>query len=188
MKSVDRPCRPSIASTVMGTVPGSISLAKLQQLVSTVGELDGWDFSPVAMEREPAPWEYREVVRRYLRPNDRVLDVGTGGGELFIELADAYGDGVGVDHNPAMVATARRNLPEPLRDRIDFMAMDGRDLTFEPELFDVVLTRHNQIWPEQVVRVLRLSHERLATPRGARPDNPSGSVQSLPFRGSRTTS
>jgi len=139
----------------MAPVPRSVSQAELQHLVSTVGDLDGWDFSPAAKEREPALWEYQEVVRRFLQSGDRVLDVGTGGGELFIGLADAYGAGVGVDHNPKMVATARRNLPEALRDRIEFMDMDGRDLAFEPESFDVVLTRHNQIWPEQIVTVLR---------------------------------
>lgn len=123
--------------------------------MADVPELDGWDFSPVAMEHEPALWDYAEVVRRHLRPADRVLDVGTGGGERFIALADAYSEGVGVDHKPRMVATARRNLPVRLRQRIKFMVMDGRALAFEPESFDVMLTRHARIWPEQIVNVLR---------------------------------
>lgn len=139
----------------MGTVPSSVSPRELQRLASTVGELDGWDFTRVKIEREPGLWDYETVVRRYLRPQDRVLDVGTGGGELFLRLADAFAEGVGVDHNPEMVHTARRNLPDSLRDRIDFDVMDGRDLTFEPEQFDVALTRHARIWPEQIARVLR---------------------------------
>ncbi|HEY6740078.1 MAG TPA: hypothetical protein VI076_14645 [Actinopolymorphaceae bacterium] len=66
-----------------------------------MGEREGWDFSRVRMEREPAPWEYADVARRFVRPTDRVLDIG--GGERFIALADAYATGVGVDHDPAMI-------------------------------------------------------------------------------------
>lgn len=139
----------------MDTVPSSVSLPDLQRLVAVVGELDGWDFSRVRMKREPALWEYESVVRQYLRPRDRVLDIGTGGGERFLGLADAFGRGIGVDHDPEMVRTARRNLPGSLRDRIEFAVMDGRALEFESDRFDVVLTRHARIWPEQVARVLR---------------------------------
>ncbi|MEQ4210178.1 class I SAM-dependent methyltransferase [Actinopolymorpha sp. B9G3] len=101
------------------------------------------------------PWEYEDVARRFLRPTDRVLDVGTGGGELFIELADAYAEGVGVDNNPDMVRTANRNRPGSLRDRISFDVMDGRALTFDADSFDVLLTRNTRFWPEQIVSVLR---------------------------------
>lgn len=139
----------------MGTVPHSVSGEELQRLYAAVGELDGWDFSQANIEREPGLWDYENVVRRFLRPQDRVLDVGTGGGELFLVLADAFGEGIGVDHNLDMVRTARRNRPDSLADRIEFEVMDGRDLAFEAERFDVVLTRHARIWPEQVVKVLR---------------------------------
>jgi SAM-dependent methyltransferase len=145
----------TVTSAAMSTVPSSVTLEELQRLAATVGELDGWDFSRVMMEHEPGLWDYEAVVCRFLRPQDRVLDVGTGGGELFLRLSDAFAEGIGVDHNPEMVRTARRNLPASLRDRIQFDVMDGRDLAFEPEQFDVVLTRHARIWPEQIVKVLR---------------------------------
>lgn len=128
---------------------------ELQRLIAEVGEMIGTDYSPVAMDYEPAPWEYEDIARRYLRPTDRVLDIGTGGGERFLGLADAYAIGVGVDHNPAMVRAAQVNLDESTRSRVTFEVMDGRELAFEPESFDVVLTRHNKIWVEQIVDVLR---------------------------------
>jgi hypothetical protein len=62
----------------MSGVPTSVSPAELERLAVAVGELDGWDFSRVAMECEPEPWAYEDVVRRFLRPTDRVLDIGTG--------------------------------------------------------------------------------------------------------------
>jgi SAM-dependent methyltransferase len=53
--------------------------------------------------RQPVPWEYRDVVLRYLRTSDAVLDIGTGGGERLRELTGAFGSGLGIDVDPAMV-------------------------------------------------------------------------------------
>ena len=54
-------------------------------------------------EREPVPWDYEVVVRRYLRPDDRVLDICTCGGEHFLELATSFGRGIGIDFDPGMI-------------------------------------------------------------------------------------
>jgi SAM-dependent methyltransferase len=105
--------------------------------------------------RDPVPWEYLEVARRYLRPGDRVLDLGTGGGERFLRLAPHFGEGVGVDAFPEMVRTARENTPPGLRGKVRFEQMRNQALRFPPESFDVVLCRHADSAPEQVARVLR---------------------------------
>ena len=61
-----------------------MTLKELKRIAASVGERQGWDFSRVRDERDPVPWDYLDVVRNYLRPSDRVLDVGTGGGEKFL--------------------------------------------------------------------------------------------------------
>ena len=60
----------------------SLTLQDLQQIADSVGKLDGWNFSRIRRELTPAPWDYFEVVHRYLQPTDHVLDIGTGGGEF----------------------------------------------------------------------------------------------------------
>jgi len=132
-----------------------MDLEDLQRLVASGGALHGWDFSRVRDARDPVPWDYLEIVRRYLRPADRVLDIGTGGGKKFLTLAPYLGEGVGVDTSPAMVRAARENTPPELAGQFTFELMDARALDLADRSFDLVLNRHSTIIVPEVVRVLR---------------------------------
>ena len=51
--------------------------------------IHGWDFSHIAGRYEEdgdLPWDYEAVVRAYLRPAKRLLDIDTGGGEFLLTL------------------------------------------------------------------------------------------------------
>jgi len=124
-------------------------------VAESVGERSGWDFSRVRDEREPVPWDYGEVVRRYLRPDDRVLDIGTGGGEQFLELATSFGRGIGIDFDPGMIRVARENADAKSASHVCFETMDTRHLRFPDASFDVVLNRHAPTVVAEIVRVLR---------------------------------
>ena len=56
-----------------------MTLDEIKQIVAANGKLDGWDFSHIRTGRGPTLWNYTEVVRQYLKPTDRVLDIGSGG-------------------------------------------------------------------------------------------------------------
>src|SRR5947209_3834535 len=103
--------------------PQTITPELLARVSAEVGERRGWNFSRVRDSRDPVPWDYLAVARRYLRPTDRVLDLGTGGGERFLELAPHFGAGVGIDTLPEMVETARENTPPALAGRVRFERM-----------------------------------------------------------------
>jgi SAM-dependent methyltransferase len=133
----------------------SVTLDELKQIVEANGTLDGWNFSRLRIERNPAPWEYVDVVRQYLKPSDRVLDIGTGGGEIFFSLAPCFDEGVAIDQDPSMIAAARRNLSALSIDNVSLMRMDGSDLRLDAGEFDVVLLRHLRVYVSEVVRVLR---------------------------------
>jgi 2-polyprenyl-3-methyl-5-hydroxy-6-metoxy-1,4-benzoquinol methylase len=89
--------------------PDIYTLEELQVIADAVGERSGWDFSRMATEREPVPWDYLEIVPRYLTPTDAVLDIGTGGGERLLSLSNKYGSAIGVDPDPDMVRVALGN-------------------------------------------------------------------------------
>lgn len=128
---------------------------ELRRIVDEAGELRGGDWSRLNVDRDPVPWDYLEVVRRYLGPESYVLDIGTGGGEKFLELAPHFGRGIGIDRKPEMVRTAVENRPLSLEHRVVFETMRAQDLKFPGDAFDVVLNRHAPIFYEEIVRVLK---------------------------------
>jgi len=131
------------------------TLEALRHIAASVGERRGWDFSRVHDERDLVPWDYAEVVRRYLRPTDRALDVGTGGGERFLSLAPYLGTGVGIDISPQMIETALANKAAARADNVSFDVMPAEALRFADAEFDVVLNRHSAVDVGETLRVLR---------------------------------
>jgi len=133
----------------------SVTLDVLKQIVEANGELDGWNFSRVRVGHDPVLWNYVDIVRQYLKPQDRVLDIGTGGGEIFFSLAPCFGEGIGIDQNTEMIEAAKRNRSALPLDNISLLVMDGSDLRFDAGEFDVVLLRHLRVYVSEIVRVLR---------------------------------
>jgi SAM-dependent methyltransferase len=110
----------------------------LDELLAQVPPRQGWDFSCMNVLRQPVPWSYHNLVVRYLRPNDSVLDIGTGGGETFSRLATSFGCGLGLDIDGRMIELAVANSTSG---NIRFRVGSAR-LAAISETFDVILDRH----------------------------------------------
>lgn len=72
-----------------------------------------------------------------------VLDAGCGTGRVAIELARRGIHTVGVDRDPAMLATARRNGPDLTWHEHDLSTLDLGALDPTPATFDVVVAAGN---------------------------------------------
>jgi SAM-dependent methyltransferase len=116
----------------------SYSQRALDELLADVAPRRGWDFSSMKVLRQPVPWNYKDLVPRYLRRADYVLDVGTGGGETLTALAGSFGHGLGIDLDPEMVRLAAANSAAG---NLDFRVCSER-LESVPETFDVIIDRH----------------------------------------------
>ena len=132
-----------------------MSFEELKQIATDVGELSGWDFSRMRVECAPVPWNYPDVVRQFLDPSHCVLDIGTGGGEIFLGLSPHFREGVGIDHNPRMTETAQQNRIADAVENVDFAVMEAHVLAFRDAGFDIVLNRHCSIDAAEICRVLR---------------------------------
>jgi SAM-dependent methyltransferase len=115
--------------------------AELDELVAATAPRVGWDFSRMKAVSAPTPWEYSEVVARYLRPSDEVLDIGTGDGVRFASLAGKFRRGLGIDPDPEMVRLAAQQAgPENL----EFRLGDAR-LEDVASTFPVIINRHAEL-------------------------------------------
>ena len=102
--------------------------------------------------RDATPWEYDEVVWSG-GARDRVLDVGTGGGEVLARLRRRaeWGTVIAVDHSERMAGVAQSNIG----DRVLVAVGDAAALPAGAASFDLVLERHASVHPVEVVRVLK---------------------------------
>ena len=117
--------------------------------------IHGWDFSHIAgrYTEEDLPWDYREVIKGYLRPEMKLLDIDTGGGEFLRSLGHPCENTAATENYPPNVALCREVLL-PLG--IDFRPGDGRGkLPFEDDRFDMVSDRHGDFNAEEIYRVLK---------------------------------
>jgi SAM-dependent methyltransferase len=116
---------------------------------------EGWDFSYLAgrmVEAEP-PWRYLDLARAAVAQAHDILDVATGGGEIFASLAPFPGRATAVEGFAPNLPVARRRL-EPLgvavREGNTRSGMPFADLSF-----DLILNRHGGFLPAEMHRILK---------------------------------
>ena len=120
-----------------------------------IAHVHGWDFSHVdgRVVEDALPWDYREQILHYLKPEMQILDIDTGGGEFLLSLHHPYRNTSATENYPPNIELCQNTLL-PLG--IDFRSADGKgNLPFEDERFDLVLNRHGDLNPDEIYRVLK---------------------------------
>lgn len=116
---------------------------------------EGWDFSYLngrMIEREPH-WSYLDLAKAAVGRAQDILDVATGGGEIFSSLAPFPARATAVEGHVPNLAVARRRL-EPLGVEV-FQGNTGSGMPFEAGSFDLVLNRHGGFRAAEMHRILR---------------------------------
>ena len=121
-----------------------------------IAHIHGWDFSHIRgkyAEEHDLPWDYREIVKHYLQPEMKLLDMDTGGGEFLLSLNHPYNNLAATENYPPNVELCKRKLL-PLG--INFQKADGNSmLPFDEQRFDIVINRHGNFNPKEIGRVLK---------------------------------
>ncbi len=113
----------------------------------------GWDFSYIkdrAINENP-PWTYKAIAREHLNKSRAVLDMGTGGGEVFASLAPFPPYAVAIEGYHPNFLIAKKRL-EPLGVTV-IEANEVHKLPFKDGEFDLVLNRHSGINEKEIYRV-----------------------------------
>lgn len=132
------------------------ALLKLWLQEEEIAHIHGWDFSHINGKYEAEhdlPWNYEEIVRTYLRPDKKLLDIDIGGGEFLLSLNHLYCNLAATENYPPNVELCKKKLL-PLG--IDFQEADGSErLPFEDQTFDLVINRHGDFNPNEIGRILK---------------------------------
>lgn len=126
-----------------------------QAFYDKIGLINGWDFHSVRSVTEGAAWDFCAKVTESCKPTDVLLDIGTGGGEALLPMANAVRLAIGIDRSPGMIETARRHAASSSACHVRFARMDAEKLAFPDGLFDVVSCRHAPFHAGEVARVLK---------------------------------
>ncbi|MCT1400266.1 class I SAM-dependent methyltransferase [Paenibacillus sp. p3-SID867] len=125
-----------------------------KQFYDIVGALNGWDFSQLRCISEGMEWDFYDEVGKLCKSSDVVLDIGTGGGESLLSIADQAALLVGIDLSHSMIETAQSNKRKAAASNVRFMQMDAESLQFPEAFFNLISCRHSPFRASEVGRVL----------------------------------
>jgi len=123
----------------------------------------GWDFSYIMkngrMMESPLRWNYYNIVLSYLKKSEKMLDMGTGGGEVLSQFAPLPPTTYVTEQYHPNVAVAKKRL-EPLGVKVFEVEEEkappyNARLPFKDGFFDLIINRHEAYFPPEVMRVLK---------------------------------
>lgn len=115
----------------------------------------GWDFGYLngRWKSEQLSWDYTQIMNKYKKNTDMLLDMGTGGGELILSLGHPY-HLISVTEGWQPNFRLCKERLEPLGITVKYVAEDEK-LEYPKEHFDFVINRHESFDVAEVYRVLK---------------------------------
>jgi len=123
----------------------------------------GWNFQHIAstgrMIEAPVKWNYYNIVLPWLSGAEKMLDMGTGGGEILSSFQPLPPVTYATEQYRPNVAVARERL-EPLGVKVFEIEEEkeppfNAQLPFDAEFFDIVINRHEAYYPPELMRILK---------------------------------
>lgn len=120
-----------------------------------IARIYGWDFSHIDGKylEEELSWNYKNIINKYLKPNDILLDIDTGGGEFLLSLNHLCDKTYATEGYPPNVELCKNRL---LSLGINFFEVtDYSKMPFKNEQFDIIINRHGKYNIQELHRILK---------------------------------
>jgi SAM-dependent methyltransferase len=134
-------------------MPDQARLAELQRYADEARRLTGWTwaYTPRPLG-QPPPWDYEARAKVLAAGASSMLDMGTGGGEVYARVLEGYtGRACATEEWAPNVPVAGQKL-RPLG--VGVVHAESFRLPFADGAFGLVLNRHEALLPAEVARVL----------------------------------
>ena len=119
-------------------------------------KIKNWDFSQINCEIESLTnWDLSKILNEKATKKSRILDLGTGGGEILIDEFPEALEIVGTDFSLEMIKTANKNLKKANKKNIKFRIMNNLNMDTEDNYFDIVVARNTCIDARQIYKTLK---------------------------------
>lgn len=115
----------------------------------------GWNFSHLQSrwQSDALAWDYKSTVTKHLRPEDQLLDIGTGGGEFLLSLGHPYKNTAVTEAWPPNIQLCMEKLA-PLGIQV-YSTQEKSPLPIADCRFDIVINRHASYDLHEVRRILK---------------------------------
>lgn len=118
--------------------------------------IHGWDFSHLRgrydVERD-LPWDYKGIVRHYLKPEYDILDYDTGGGEFLLSLNHPFDKTSATEgYWPNVQLCEKKLLPLGIHFK---ECSDPSRIPYVSSSFDMILNRHGAYDAGELYRLLK---------------------------------
>lgn len=119
-------------------------------------DLANWSFDDIKYSSENyTNWIYEDEIKKHVKPDSKVLDLGTAGGEKLLKYFPECAEIIGTDFSQEMIRTANENLIRSGRKNISFKVMDNLNMCVPDDYFDVITARHTITAPDQIYKALK---------------------------------
>jgi len=107
----------------------------------------GYNFSRMKVKRIGIDAEdvFAENVEKLLDKNKVVIDVGAADGRFSLSIANKTKKVIGIDLSEKMIERANVNLRKSGLTNVDFKVADAKNLPFDDETFDIVISRRGPV-------------------------------------------
>lgn len=156
-----------------------LQLLKRYKEYENNAKMIGWDFSYLEdmLEEEVLPFDYITIVKKYLKPGMKLLDMETGGGEVLLTLNHPYHlTTVTEGFLPNYDLCLERLKPLGITVR---KALGEEVLPFEENTFDIIINRHGSYLYKEIRRVLKPSGLFITQQVGSKNNLPLSSLLGL---------
>lgn len=117
--------------------------------------IQGWDFSHINKryeEENDLPWNYKNIIKQYLKAEYKLLDIDTGGGEFLLTLEHPFKNTSVTENYPPNIEFCKNLVPLG----INLYETDGTSLLpFKNNEFDIIINKHGNFNISELFRVLK---------------------------------
>lgn len=118
--------------------------------------IHGWDFSHIYGrydDEDDLPWDYEQIIRKYLKNDSYILDYDTGGAEFLLSLNHPFDKTAATEGYKPNVKLCKEKLI-PLG--VNFKECDNpSNIPYGDGTFDIILNRHGDYDTKEIYRLLK---------------------------------